>query len=847
MANISNINNALVVSNDGALTIGNPAPFNANPATDTRFTFPTTDGTANQILKTNGAGILTFVDDENSGGNVTGSGTLNKVARWTATGDDLGDGPILFSSSAATANSTFGGGVTVNAGNGDQLILNNAGERFTQISLQNNGTTEGALWVDDTDNEVVLYANTGKSIEFHTDGSATPKLTIASGGTATFAGNVGIGSAPVGNPATKFLAVGTAGSVAGGIQLWAGSAQTHFLQFGVAASGTGYYKGAISYAHGTNTLALLQNAVTALSFTGSQNATFAGEISSGDDINCPTKIVIGESASPEIRLKKTDAGTASIRFYSDNTQEAYIMLDATEHMVYYGAANVGQYFYANTVLNETKTGANSTFAGTVTTSDVYGTSSLRTAALGGIHYVDASSYLSFRTGASFTERMRIDSAGDVGIGTTPYTAGSTWRSFYVGGSASIISRQSAAGVDSMFSNNLYIDSANADKRRTTGGAARIFMNDDIIRFQNIGSAASNTAISFVERMRIDANGNVGIGTTSPDAKLSIYSTATFDSRSSGVNVHRPGSFGQYGSFSYNSDTTYFSSTYTGGGASFYGSFIWEQFNNGSVGREAMRITSDGQILFQRTGQPPITNSLYGNIVLGSDAVTNFQRIRYDVGSTAYWGLTKLNTGNFAITGGSTWNDHALEIQYATQNVQINETVGQRRLNIYDGTDAWVRLYCGSTADWIFGANGSDHTFKWYNQSTDGGVGYKMQIATSGTLTVSGDVVAYGTPSDIRLKENIKPIDSALDKVIKLQGVTFDWIQKEGQILEIKEDIGFIAQDVQKIVPELVRENKDGMLSMRHQGIAPILLEAIKELKQEIEELKSKQCNCDCKK
>ena len=112
-----------------------------------------------------------------------------------------------------------------------------------------------------------------------------------------------------------------------------------------------------------------------------------------------------------------------------------------------------------------------------------------------------------------------------------------------------------------------------------------------------------------------------------------------------------------------------------------------------------------------------------------------------------------------------------------------------------------------------------------------------KLNSSGTFTVLGDIVAYGSPSDIRLKENIKPIESALDKVSKLQGVTFDWKEKSENILDIKEDIGFIAQDVQKVLPELVRENDNGMLSMRHQGITPILLEAIKELKAEIEELK----------
>jgi hypothetical protein len=114
---------------------------------------------------------------------------------------------------------------------------------------------------------------------------------------------------------------------------------------------------------------------------------------------------------------------------------------------------------------------------------------------------------------------------------------------------------------------------------------------------------------------------------------------------------------------------------------------------------------------------------------------------------------------------------------------------------------------------------------------------KGSLSKAGTWTVAGDVVAYGSPSDKRLKENIKPIESALDKVSKLQGVTFDWKEKSENILDIKEDIGFIAQDVQKVLPELVRENDNGMLSMRHQGITPILLEAIKELKAEIEELK----------
>jgi hypothetical protein len=111
----------------------------------------------------------------------------------------------------------------------------------------------------------------------------------------------------------------------------------------------------------------------------------------------------------------------------------------------------------------------------------------------------------------------------------------------------------------------------------------------------------------------------------------------------------------------------------------------------------------------------------------------------------------------------------------------------------------------------------------------------MTGSGAGTFTAGGDVVAYGSPSDRTLKKNIKPIENALDKVTKLKGVEFEW--KEKGITNLTEDIGFIAQDVQEVLPKLVRENENGKLSMRHQGVIPVLVEAIKELKAEIEELK----------
>ena len=84
---------------------------------------------------------------------------------------------------------------------------------------------------------------------------------------------------------------------------------------------------------------------------------------------------------------------------------------------------------------------------------------------------------------------------------------------------------------------------------------------------------------------------------------------------------------------------------------------------------------------------------------------------------------------------------------------------------------------------------------------------------------------------IRVKENIKTIDNSLEKVNQLRGVEFN------KIGEDKKSIGVIAQEIEKVIPEVVYEDKDGMKSVAYGNITGVLIEAIKELKAEVEELK----------
>ena len=101
---------------------------------------------------------------------------------------------------------------------------------------------------------------------------------------------------------------------------------------------------------------------------------------------------------------------------------------------------------------------------------------------------------------------------------------------------------------------------------------------------------------------------------------------------------------------------------------------------------------------------------------------------------------------------------------------------------------------------------------------------------------TGDTTIAGTltqNSDITLKENIKPLESQLEIVSKLNPVSYNKIGFEDN------EVGFIAQEVEKLLPELVREDKDGLKSLAYGNMNAILVKAIQELKAEIELLKNK--------
>lgn len=147
-------------------------------------------------------------------------------------------------------------------------------------------------------------------------------------------------------------------------------------------------------------------------------------------------------------------------------------------------------------------------------------------------------------------------------------------------------------------------------------------------------------------------------------------------------------------------------------------------------------------------------------------------------------------------------------------VVFNTTTGQP--NVFNGT-AW-----GS-----FTAAAGSSTQVQYN--TSGSLTGSANLTFDGTnLTCGGNITAN---SDESLKENITTINNALDKVISLRGVEYDRRDLH------EHQIGVIAQEVEKIVPEVVYEGETGLKSVAYGNIVALLIEAIKELKAEIDQLK----------
>jgi hypothetical protein len=116
-------------------------------------------------------------------------------------------------------------------------------------------------------------------------------------------------------------------------------------------------------------------------------------------------------------------------------------------------------------------------------------------------------------------------------------------------------------------------------------------------------------------------------------------------------------------------------------------------------------------------------------------------------------------------------------------------------------------------------------------------------ATAGRIDAANDVVAFSS-SDIRFKENIKPIENAIDKIRKISGNTYDW-KEENKVEHGYEgnDVGVIAQEIEAVLPQLVQTRESGFKAVKYDKLVALLIEGIKEQQLQIEQLRIDLNNC----
>ena len=188
---------------------------------------------------------------------------------------------------------------------------------------------------------------------------------------------------------------------------------------------------------------------------------------------------------------------------------------------------------------------------------------------------------------------------------------------------------------------------------------------------------------------------------------------------------------------------------------------------------------------------------------------------------------KLSTGGGTLTGSLKINDE--------YNLQLG-TDDTTKTTLRQGTFSTVSD-CFSIV--TTGAGGVNPDAYWSLPGSTlyiaNNINTTIALSSTGSIVAEGDITAFGTVSDITQKENIVKIEGALDKIAKVSGYTYNYIGNSTPMT------GVIAQEFEEVLPQVVYETKllDGTMSkaVRHGNIVGLLIEAIKELKAEIEELK----------
>ena len=384
------------------------------------------------------------------------------------------------------------------------------------------------------------------------------------------------------------------------------------------------------------------------------------------------------------------------------------------------------------------------------------------------------SYLSFQTvtsgSTSLSEKMAIKGDGYVGIGTNVPNA---------------ILHVNTSSINKFIGTNAdYVYNSTGSGVLITTGASTGNTYSQIYAFQSGQTAYANLVVP---------GGNVGIGTNNPGAKLELSGASgqlliLDDSSATGnpyMSFYQAGTRRSYIQHVDASNLLTFVSEYGG---------IMFMTGTGGTEVEKMRILADGNVGINTTA-PTEKLAVTGNIETTESA--NGVKIGFNVGDS--FTLNGADTAHYGLSCGTSASVPLVLSGYYGVAIATN---GLERVRILQ-SNGYVGILNTSPS-------------------------YALDV--TGTIRATGNVIAF---SDARAKENIKTIDSALEKVNKLRGVEFNKIGEE------KTCIGVIAQEVEEVLPEVVETDDNGMKAVAYGNMVGLLIEAMKEQQKQIDELKAK--------
>jgi hypothetical protein len=810
------------------------------------------------VLGTNDAEVMRLLTN----GNV-GIGTTNPTYKLQVAGTSYfsAEQTIQYTDAISTINGSTGWG----------LFRIYGGSNSVELQMDASSTTTGAATIGtysnsdlyiktNNTNKVVVKANGNVGINSTNPGAKLEVISANLGGTAGDQTLQALFSASNGNGSyleVKDVRTSTGADwtfAAKRIQMRIDSTYMGYVQF----NGDGNNSG-MSFGTGSTTTA-------PGNVSEQMRITAAGNV--GINTTNPTErldVAGNGKLQGNLFLTATDpviegSGSGAMRIRHTAGQSMYIRPDQAGPVVFFEGVS-GQTVYLNTAspsVNSTQN-SSSTLTFEARARNAGGTLNIRSTSLQNTVYDIPNNLSRF----SITGQNILYLEGNVGIGITDPA-----KSLHVSGGT--------GNVDNLVLQSAYNASGEGvamQFNRSGGVLSRIRgieeggWNGGLL-FEVRNGAASNPGYDGATNiaMKIASDGNVGIGTTSPDGKLDV----TGDIWLNGDNVNssyylriNKGATSDGGILLYRGKST----------------IDWQIVNNtstGDLGFYSYGASSQVFYIQKSTGNvgigttsPAFKLDVGGTFHSGGDATFN--------GTNTYINSSYIYVGNNAsdlvsISGNTMYFP-------GNGNVGIGTTSPLQKLHVSAGHIVIENTYAlyvnGSDYNWGFGRNivtdsgflsGNTLQAKVFNGTTQGfqvvnssntalfevegntgrgriiggfAVGSITPSTTAGRIDASNDVVAYST-SDKRLKENITPIANALDKVKSLTGVEFDWKEDTKGVHGYEgHDVGVIAQEVQAVLPEAIRTNDSGYLSVRYEKMIALLIEANKELASEVEQLKTR--------